>query len=94
MKFTIEHLRGMWKAELDGRCEFGYSLEDLLQKLDPHAPVEYIAHTAEILSGILGVEYLPVLEWMGALQMPAHSEYDVSCNDYGTTEPDEYPRGV
>ena len=56
MKLTIEDVRGVWKAELNGRCEFGDTLEELLLKLAPDAPLDYVYHSGEVLGGILGAE--------------------------------------
>lgn len=57
---TIEAIRGVWKSELDGRAEFADTLEELLQKLAPDAPPEYVWNAAEVLGGILGATVVEV----------------------------------
>ena len=68
---TIEAIRGVWKSELDGRAEFADTLEELLQKLAPDAPPEYVWSAAEVLGGILGAtvveveqDYSNLMEWL------------------------------
>lgn len=67
---SIEAIRGVWKSELDGRAEFADTLEELLQKLAPDAPPEYVWNAAEVLGGILGAtvveveqDYSNPMEW-------------------------------
>lgn len=62
MKLTIEQLAGTWKIEVGGRSEFADTLEQLVEKADPGAPLEYVMHTTSILSGILGLQYEPEFE--------------------------------
>ena len=70
MKLIIEDVRGVWKAELNGRCEFGDTLEDLLLKLAPDAPLDYVYHSGEVLGGILGAT---------VVELPCAEDYESSC---------------
>ena len=57
---SIESIRGVWKSELDGRAEFADTLEELLQKLAPDAPSEYVWNAAEVLGAILGATVVEI----------------------------------
>ena len=60
MTFTIEAMRGVWRAQIDSRTYFADTLEDLLYDIAPDAPDEYRWHAAEVLGGILGAEVVEV----------------------------------
>lgn len=51
---SIKFSQGLYKAQTAVGTEFAPTLEKLLERLDPGAPPEKIAHAAEILEGIIG----------------------------------------
>lgn len=62
MRLVIELIAGTWKIEVNGRSEFADTLEQLIEKADPGAPLEYTMHTTSILSGLFGLPYEP--DWV------------------------------
>lgn len=91
MKLVIEDVRGVWHAKLDGRSEFGDTLEELLLKLAPEAPESQVWATCDVLGGILGAEVVELQPQ--EIEMPFEDFLAFLEADH-EPEPDEYPRGV
>lgn len=93
MKLVIEDIRGFWKADMNGRCEFADTLEELLQKMVPDAPEDYVWKSAEVLGSVLGAECVPTSEidfsaladaMFNAQDDPEHCESGQECCQCGS----------
>ena len=94
MTLTIESMRGMWRIQVDHRTELAETLEELLLKLAPDAPEEYVWHAAEVLGSILDAETVKIEPDYSALHaalFPLHEDDEraIALDPFAPTSRDE-----